>query len=164
MDNLAAQLVELLRELLAAQERQLALATRRQDAMRSYNLEGLNAVAQRERDEVVTLENLENRRKQLLSRIQATMGRNVKVTTSEIAKRCKEPVKSQLLVVAAELRQAVAKVEAATRSNAKVSSAVVASIAKVLKIVTGVAQHAGLYMRNGRKAVLRGIHALDIAG
>ena len=33
---------------------------------------------------------------------------------------------------------------------------------KVLKVMTGLAQHAGLYMRNGRKAAIRGIHMLEI--
>jgi hypothetical protein len=49
-----------------------------------------------------------------------------------------------------------------TRINAKVSETVVKGLAKVLRVMTGMAQHAGLYMRNGRKAALRGIHMLEI--
>ena len=30
--------------------------------------------------------------------------------------------------------------------------------------MTGLAQHAGLYMRNGRKAALKGIHLLEVTG
>ena len=56
----------------------------------------------------------------------------------------------------------VEKVERNQRINATVSEAVVKGLAKVLKIVTGLAQHAGLYMRNGRKADLRGIHLLEV--
>jgi hypothetical protein len=56
----------------------------------------------------------------------------------------------------------VEQVERNTRINATISETVVKGLAKVLKVVTGLAQHAGLYMRNGRKAALHGIHLLEV--
>jgi hypothetical protein len=79
-----------------------------------------------------------------------------------VAKRVNEPVRSQLLATAAELKAVVEKVDRHTRINAKVSDAVVKGMARVLKVVTGMAQHAGLYMRNGRKAAVAGIHLLEV--
>jgi len=55
----------------------------------------------------------------------------------------------------------VEKTERMNRINAKVSGSVVQSLARVVKVITGMAQHAGLYMKNGRKASLSGVHMLD---
>ena len=81
---------------------------------------------------------------------------------TEIAKLCGEPTKTQLLCVAVELKDVVQKLNQHTRINATVSESVVKGLAKVMKVMTGMAQHAGLYMRNGRKAAIRGIHLLEI--
>ena len=66
------------------------------------------------------------------------------------------------LALAGQIRQIAEQVERNNRINATVSEAVVKGLAKVLKVVTGLAQHAGLYMRNGRKAALHGIHLLEM--
>ena len=90
------------------------------------------------------------------------LGRGVEIKVSEIAKRCGEPAKTELLVVAAEIKAVTEQLDRNMRVNAKISESVVKGLAKVLKVMTGLAQHAGLYMRNGRKAALRGIHMLEI--
>ena len=90
------------------------------------------------------------------------MGQGVEPSVSEIVKRCGEPAKAQLLGLAGQLRAVVGEVDRTTRINAKISETVVKGLAKVLKIVTGLAQHAGLYMRNGRKAAMKGIHLLEV--
>ena len=61
-----------------------------------------------------------------------------------------------------QLKALVEQVERNTRINATVSETVVKGLARILKVVTGLAQHAGLYMRNGRKAALHGIHLLEV--
>ena len=66
------------------------------------------------------------------------------------------------LMARAQIKASVELVERNTRINAAISDGVVKGMAKVLKIVTGLAQHAGLYMRNGRKAALHGIHLLEV--
>ena len=87
----------------------------------------------------------------------------MEIKVSEIAKRCGEPAKTELLVVASEIKAVTEQLEQNMRVNAKISESVVKGLAKVLKVgMTGLAQHAGLYMRNGRKAALRGIHMLEI--
>jgi len=162
MDKLVAELLTLLREILASQQRLLQIAVARQEAMRVYELERLNTLMDEERVETQRAEGLGLRRKMLMHQFQNLLGRQVEAKVSEIAKRCGEPAKTQLQVLAAEIRTVVEQLDKHTRINAKVSETVVKGLAKVLRVMTGMAQHAGLYMRNGRKAALRGIHMLEI--
>jgi hypothetical protein len=162
MDKLVAELLTLLRELLAGQERLLGLALARREAMRTYDISRLETVAGQERVETVRQVELDKRRMALTSQMRAVMGSNTAVTVTEVARRVEEPAKSQLLALAAQLKETVEQVERNTRINATISETVVKGLAKVLKIVTGLAQHAGLYMRNGRKAALHGIHLLEV--
>jgi len=162
MDKLISELLTLLRELLACQQRLVTLALARRDAMRAFDIERLNAIGAQEHAEMQTVAALETRRKTLIQQFKAVLGRNVDPTVSEIAKRASEPARTQLLGLAAQIKEAVEVVSRNTRINAAVSEGVVKGLAKVLKVVTGLAQHAGLYMRNGRKAALHGIHLLEI--
>src|SRR4029079_14619364 len=98
----------------------------------------------------------------LTSQLRAALPRNVDPTVTEVARRIGEPLKTQLLATAGELKQVVEQLERSTRINATISDAVVKGLARVLKVVTGLAQHAGLYMRNGRKAAMHGIHLLEV--
>jgi hypothetical protein len=162
MDKLVAELLTLLRELLAGQERLLGLALARREAMRTLDISRLETVAGQERAETARMAELDQRRMALTSQMRAVLGAGTAATVSEVARRVEEPAKSQLLALAAQLKETVEKVERNTRINATISETVVKGLAKVLKIVTGLAQHAGLYMRNGRKAALHGIHLLEV--
>ncbi len=162
MDKLVTELLTLLRELLAGQERLLGLALARREAMRTLDISRLETVAGQERVETGRLAELDKRRMALTSQMRSAMGGHVEVTVTEVARRVEEPAKSQLLALAAQLKETVEQVERNTRINATISETVVKGLAKVLKIVTGLAQHAGLYMRNGRKAALHGIHLLEV--
>jgi hypothetical protein len=162
MDKLVTELLTLLRELLAGQERLLGLALARREAMRTFDISRLEMVAGQERVETGRMAELEKRRMALTSQMRATLGAGSAVTVTEVARRVEEPAKSQLLGLAAQLKETVEQVERNTRINATISETVVKGLAKVLKIVTGLAQHAGLYMRNGRKAALHGIHLLEV--
>ena len=162
MDKLILELMNLLRDMLATQQRLLQIATMRQEAMRAFDIERLNGILEQERAETQRAESFEKRRTTLVQQFRAILGKGVDPSVSEIAKRCNEPVKSQLLGLAGQLRAVVEQVDRTTRINAKVSETVVKGLAKVLKIMTGLAQHAGLYMRNGRKAALKGIHLLEV--
>ncbi len=164
MDKLVLELLTLLRELLVAQERLLQMALARREAMRTFDIARLEQMAERERTEATSLGLLNCRRQLLVGQFQNLLGRNIEPTVTEIAKRVAEPQKTQLLVLAAQLKVIVEQVERNTRINATVSEAVVKGLAKVLKVVTGMAQHAGMYMRNGRKAALHGIHLLEVTG
>ena len=162
MDKLVNELLILLRDILASQQRLLQIAGVRQEAMKLYEIDRLNALLEQERLETQRAEAFISRRRVLMQQLHNVMGRNVEVKVSEIAKRCSEPARTQLLLLAAEIKTATEELDRRGRVNAKVSEAVVNGMAKVLKIMTGLAQHAGLYMRNGRKAALRGIHILEI--
>jgi outer membrane protein TolC len=162
MDKLVNELLTLLREILASQQRLLQIAVARQEAMRVYEIDRLNALIEQERVETQKAESFSNRRRVLMNQFTNVLGRGVEIKVSEIAKRCGEPSKTELLVVAANIKAVTEQLEQHTRVNAKISESVVKGLAKVLKVMTGLAQHAGLYMRNGRKAALRGIHMLEI--
>jgi hypothetical protein len=162
MDKLVAELLNLLRDILASQQRLLQIAVARQEAMRVYEIEKLNALIEQEKIETQQAESFANRRRVLMNQFTNVLGRGVEIKVSEIAKRCGEPQKTQLLVIAGEIKTVTEQLDRHTRMNAKVSESVVKGLAKVLKVMTGLAQHAGLYMRNGRKAALRGIHMLEI--
>jgi len=162
MDKLVSELLTLLREILAGQQRLLNLALTRRDAMRAFDIDRLEAIALQERAAVQNLTALDQRRAALVGQFKNLFGRHVEANVSEIARRSSEPAKTQLLALAAEIKHAVEQVERNTRINATVSETVVKGLAKVLKVVTGLAQHAGLYMRNGRKAALHGIHLLEV--
>lgn len=162
MDKLVQELLTLLREMLACQQRLLRIAGVRQDAMRAYDVERLTGLLEEERIETQRAEEYRKQREALVSKFRVALGNGVQPKVSEIAKRVEEPTKTQLLALAAELRTVTEKLERNTRINATVSEAIVKSISKVLKIVTGIAQHAGLYMRNGRKEAVRGIHLLEV--
>jgi hypothetical protein len=162
MDKLVAELVGLLGELLAGQERLLKLALARRDAMRVFDVAHMEVIAGQERQEIQTLAAIDRQRQALVAQFRSVLGRNVEPTVSEIAPRVPEPTRSRLLGLAGQIRATVEQVERHSRINAAISDAVVKALAKVLKVVTGLAQHAGLYMRNGRKAALHGIHLLEI--
>ena len=162
MDKLAIELINLLREMLLTQQRLLQIATSRQEAMRAFDIDRLNGLLEQERVEVQKADGFERRRNTLVHQFRGILGQGVEPTVSEIAKRSGEPVKSQLLGLAGQLKAVVEQVDRTTRGNAKISETVVKGLAKVLKIVTGLAQHAGLYMRNGRKAAMKGIHLLEV--
>jgi flagellar biosynthesis/type III secretory pathway chaperone len=164
MDKLVAEMIDLLTLMQQTHDRLLAIATARQDAIKTFDAEGLNALLERERKELVTAQSLDQRRRNLLGRLQPLLGRGVTPTTSLIAARCNEPQKTQLLILSGQLRATIEKLDRVNRINSKVSQSVVASFAKVMSIITGVAQQAGLYMRNGRKAAISGIHLLDAVG
>ena len=162
MDKLVNELLSLLRDLLVGQQQLLQLGLSRRDAMRTFDVTRMEALVGQEKAALERLTSLDRRRQQLMAQIRATMPRNFEPTVSEIAKRSQEPQKSQLLTLAAQLKETVEQVERNTRINATISETVIKGLAKVLKVVTGLAQHAGLYMRNGRKAAMHGIHLLEV--
>ena len=162
MDKLVIELLGLLREMLAGQDRLLKLAVARREAMRAFDIGRLETLAEQERAEGARMAELDRRRQGLVGQFRAVLGKGVEPTVTEIARRVNEPAKSQLLGLAARLKETVEQLERNTRINATVSETVVKGLAKVLKVVTGLAQHAGLYMRNGRKAALHGIHLLEV--
>jgi seryl-tRNA synthetase len=162
MDKLVADLLSLLREMLAGQQRLLQFALARREAMRTLDVERLQSMNDQERAEAQAVQLLDKRRQALVAQFKTLLGRNVDATVTEIARRVPEPTKSQLLGLAAQLKAVMEQVERNNRINATVSETVVTGLARVLKAVTGLAQHAGMYMRNGRKAALHGIHLLEI--
>jgi flagellar biosynthesis/type III secretory pathway chaperone len=161
MDKLINELLNLLSDLLAGQGRLLALATARRDAMKTFDIARLEALTEQQRVETQALAILDVRRKALVAQFKPLL-KGAEPTVSEIARRVGEPQKTQLLALAGQIKATVEQLDRANRINATVSEAVIKGLAKVLKIVTGLAQHAGLYMRNGRKAALHGIHLLEI--
>jgi len=159
-----AGLIDLLQQLLAAHQRLLGLALARQNAMQTCDLGRLNDLLERERPEVQALERLEKQRKYLLHQLRIAagpgqLGANPSIT--EIAERSPEPVRSELLGLAGKLKTVLTELGRVNRMNAKVSQGVTTGLAKVLGALTGLAQHAGLYLANGRKAVIKGVHLLD---
>jgi flagellar biosynthesis/type III secretory pathway chaperone len=161
MDNLVKKLLKLLGELLACQERLLALALARREAMRAFEVDRLEMLTEQERLETQNLAGLDRRRKEIVAEFKQLL-RGVEPTVTEISKRIGEPRKTQLLAMAGKIKTTVEQLDRNNRINATISESVVKGLAKVLKVVTGLAQHAGLYMRNGRKAALHGIHLLEI--
>src|SRR5271154_1947002 len=117
MDKLVTELLTLLREILASQQRLLQIAMARQEAMRVYELERLNVLQDQERVETQRGEALGLRRKMLMHQFQNLLGRQVEAKVSEIAKRCGEPAKTQLLVLAGEIRTVVEQLDQHTRIN-----------------------------------------------
>jgi hypothetical protein len=162
MDKLVTELLSLLRDLLAGNERLLKLALARRQAMRNFEIDRLEMFVEQEKTELTNLVSLDRRRQLLVPQFRAHLGRGIEPTVSEIARRVSEPARSQLLGLAAQIKTVLEQVERNTRINATISDAVVKGLAKVLKVVTGLAQHAGLYLRNGRKAALHGIHLLEV--
>jgi len=164
MDKLVAEMILLLESLLAAYTRLLAIADRRREAMGAFDTRMLNGLLEQEREEIQRCQNLEQARRTLVEKFKRELGRNIEPTTSQIARRCPEPQKSRVLVLSAQLRETMEKLARSNSINHRASQVVAGAIARVMKAVTGLTQQAGLYMRNGRKAVIRGIHVLDIAG
>lgn len=161
MANLNDNMIELLQDMLVAHERLLSIANARYEAMRAFDMPALNALMAREQQEVQTLATLEQRRKQVMAQFRAVLGPRVEITTSEIAKRCDPQTRERMLALAGQLKSVVEQLAKINRINSKVSGSVVQSLARVVKVITGMAQHAGLYMKNGRKAALAGVHMLD---
>jgi len=161
MDNVVKELLNLLSDLLACQERLLAMALARREAMRAFEVDRLEMLTEQQRLETQNLTTLDLRRKAIVSQFKPIL-RGVEPTVTEISKRIGEPQKTQLLALASKIKSTVEQVDRNNRINATISDTVVKGLAKVLKVVTGLAQHAGLYMRNGRKAALHGIHLLEI--
>ena len=162
MDKMVTELLTLLREIAAGQERLMKLSLARREAMRTFDAPRMEQLTLQERGEIATMGMLDKRRQALVMQFRNVLGKGVEPNVTEIARRVAEPAKTQLLALAAQIRDAAERVERNARINATISEAVVKGLAKVLKVVTGLAQHAGLYMRNGRKAAVRGIHLLEV--
>jgi hypothetical protein len=161
MDKLVIDLLKLLGDMLAGQQRLLAIATARRDAMKTFDVARLEALTEQERIETGAMAVLDARRKAIVVAFKPHL-RGADATVTEISKRVGEPQKTQMLTLAGQIKAAVEALDRTNRINATVSDTVIKGLAKVLKVVTGLAQHAGLYMRNGRKAALHGIHLLEI--
>lgn len=161
MANLNEGMIELLQEMLHAHERILAIANARFEAMRAYDMVALNILMAREQQEISALQGLEKQRKDLMAQFRAVLGPRVEITTSEIARRADAKSRERMLALAAQLKSVVEQLARVNRINAKVSGSVVQALSRVVKVITGMAQHAGLYMKNGRKASLAGVHMLD---
>ena len=161
MDNLVKELLKLLADVLACQQRLLAMALARREAMRAFDVERLEMLTEQQRLETQNLVALDRRRKEIVSRFKPLL-KGAEATVTEISQRIGEPQKTQVLALAGAIKTTVEQLDRNNRINATVSDTVVKGLAKVLKVVTGLAQHAGLYMRNGRKAALHGIHLLEI--
>ena len=162
MDKLVTELLTLLREIAAGQERLMKLALARREAMRTFDASRMEQLTLQERSEITTMGMLDKRRQGLVMQFRNVLGKGVEPNVTEIARRVAEPAKTQLVALAAQIRDKAEHVERHARINATISEAVVKGLAKVLKVVTGLAQHAGLYMRNGRKAAVHGIHLLEV--
>lgn len=165
MDKLTQDLVNLLEEMLRSQRALLDVAVGRREAMRAYDIGRLQTLEAQEKAATDGADRLDKQRKLVLSEYRAQAAKENRPApkgVTEIAARLGEPDRTRVLVLAAELKKVVEMLDRETRMNAKVSETVVRGMAKVLKIVTGLAQHAGLYMRNGRKAALSRIHMLEV--
>jgi hypothetical protein len=92
MNKLVTELLTLLSELLAGQQRLLALA--RREAMRAFDSAHMEALAERERAEALAAPN--QRRALLVGQFRILPGRNVAPTVSETARRVADPRRSQL--------------------------------------------------------------------
>ena len=161
MANLNDNMIELLEAMLQAHERILALATARYEAMRAFDMPSLTGLMAREEQEVQALTDLEKRRKEVTAQFRAVLGPRVEITTSEIARRADAATRERMLALSGRLKAVIEKIDRINRINSKVSGSVLQSLSRVVRVITGMAQHAGLYMKNGRKASLRGVHMLD---
>src|SRR4051812_39500569 len=120
MDKLVLELVNLLREMLLTQQRILQVALARQEAMKAFDVERLTALIEQERIEAARAENFDRRRQILVQQFKAVLGPKFEPTVSEIARRCSDPRKSELLGLAGQLKAVVEQVDRLTRINAKV--------------------------------------------
>jgi hypothetical protein len=164
MDKLVLELINLLRGLLLTHQRLLQIALIRQEAMRVFDIERLNSLVEEERAETQNNQTYESLRKTLIGQFRQKLNVTGEPSVSDIARHCVEPAKTQLLALAAQLRDVVDQLARHTRINARISEGVVKGLAKVLTVMTGLAQHAGLYLRTGRKAAPRGVHLLEVTG
>lgn len=156
-----APMIELLQRLLAAHERLLRVAQARFEAMQNYDLTQLNALLEKEQRETEGLLLLEAQRKTIIAQLRRVPGLPANPSISQLAALSPEPAKSQLLGLSGTLKSVVLELNRLNRINTKVSSGVSAGISKVLGVLTGAAPHAGVYLANGRKARVKGIHLLD---
>src|SRR5436309_3292801 len=117
MDKLVAELLTLLRELLAGHERLLGLALARRDAMRSFDIGRLEVLSEQERVQMQLLAVLDRRRMALSPQFRPHI-RNAEPAVTEISRRSAEPARSQLLTLAAKIKEVVEKVERNSRINA----------------------------------------------
>ena len=99
MDKLVMELIDLLRQILMVHEQLLTIAGSRR-AMRTFNTEMLVRLGDREQQELVQMQTLELKRKDLLERMKKSLPRGFEINTSELAKRSPEPFRSQLLGLA----------------------------------------------------------------
>ena len=95
MDNVVKELLNLLSDLLACQERLLAMALARREAMRAFEVDRLEMLTEQQRLETQNLTTLDLRRKAIVSQFKPIL-RGVEPTVTEISKRIGEPQKTQL--------------------------------------------------------------------
>ena len=107
MDKLVTELMELLREMLGSQQRLLAIATGRREAMRAFDVERLNVLSEQEKTDTDRAGDLDRKRKDVTSRLKNELGRGVPPTVTEVAKRLEDPARTQLFMLAAEVKQVV---------------------------------------------------------
>src|SRR5579875_1789989 len=74
MDKLAQELLTLLRDMHAGQRRLLQLATARQEAMRLFEIDKLNALMEQEKGEMEAAARLDLQRKNIVARLRPLLG------------------------------------------------------------------------------------------
>lgn len=161
MANLVEQMIVLLGDLIASHDRMYSLAMARHDAMKAYDVEAMQSLMGKEQIEAHQLAELEKRRVELIRDFRGVLGRKAVINTTEIAKHAEPEDREKLLALAGKLRESIEKLDRLNKLNGRISAAVVNSIARVLKAITGMAQHAGLYKSNGKKMAVGKIHVID---
>lgn len=146
----AEQLVDVLHTVLDCYQRLGVIANQRRGAMATLNVTLLQDLLRQEEHQVGRLADLDARRAQLLAEINAALGSQQAANVTAIAAASKEPLKTRLLTLAAQVRTAAAHWTSQTSINQRISNAANRGFDAVLRIISGAGRQAGLYRANGR--------------
>jgi len=164
MAEIAEKLIDAMKMELNCQQSLAALLDNKLDAMRHYDLSRLEALTVNEQQLVQDTLAQENRctdlarfaTKELVPKKRGSLA-----TASELAGVCREPQRSQLLSLAAMLKQMAEKVQRLNRINSIASGKILNHFDGVFRIFAQSGCDIGLYQRAGKKALLEQNRLVD---
>lgn len=164
MAEIAKKLIDAMKTELNYQQSLAVLLDNKLDAMRHYDLSRLEALTENEQQMVQDTLTQENRCTDLarFATKELVPGKRGNLATaSELARACREPQRSQLLSLAAMLKQMAEKVQRLNRINSIASEKILNHFDGIFRIFAQSGCDIGLYQRAGKKAFLEQNRLVD---
>lgn len=165
-DNLARDLVRLLSDLSGMHAELIMHMRGKLEAVRRADSDTIQSITARELLLAGRIKERDGLRRQMVRLIEAKLELPVTGTTrlTELAEHLAEPRRSQLLVVAAGLRERLEELQRLQATNRLVTEGMLKHLEAVLAVMTAAGQSSEVYSPTGRRELARSANVFEAVG